>query len=42
MAARGGLSKIAKEMVGRGVLDCRDTYSKDEFELILKNMLKLD
>jgi DNA-binding FrmR family transcriptional regulator len=42
LAARGGLSKIAKEMVGRGVLDCKDTYSKEEFETILKNILKLD
>ncbi len=42
LAVKGGASKIGRELIGKGILDCLDEYSKDELELIFKNLLKLD
>ena len=42
LAVKGGIAKIGRELVGKGILDCLDEYSKEELELIFKNLLKLD
>jgi DNA-binding FrmR family transcriptional regulator len=42
LAIKGGVSKIGREMIGKGILDCLDEYSKEELELVFKNLLKLD
>jgi hypothetical protein len=42
LAIKGGVSKIGREMIGTGILDCLDEYSKEELELVFKNLLKLD
>ena len=42
LAVKGGISKIGRELVGKGILECLSEYSKEELELIFKNLLKLD
>jgi DNA-binding FrmR family transcriptional regulator len=42
LAIKGGVSKIGRELIGKGILDCLDEYSKEELELVFKNLLKLD
>lgn len=42
MAVKGGVEKIGRELVGKGILDCLQSYSRDELEIIIKNMFKLD
>lgn len=41
LAIRGGVSSIGQNLVGKGILDCLNSYSREEMELILKNMFKL-
>jgi len=41
LAIRGGVSTIGQNLVGKGILDCLNNYSREEMELILKNMFKL-
>ncbi len=42
MAIKGGVSSIGRNLVGKGILDCIGGYSRDELELIIKNLFKLD
>jgi DNA-binding FrmR family transcriptional regulator len=42
LAVKGGVEKIGRELIGTGILDCLADYSKEELELIFKNLLKLD
>lgn len=41
LAIKGGVESLGRNMVGKGLLDCLDDYSKDELELIIKNLFKL-
>ena len=42
MAIKGGVEKVGREMVGSGILDCLNDYSREELEVIIKNLFKLD
>jgi DNA-binding FrmR family transcriptional regulator len=42
LAIKGGVEKVGRELIGKGILDCLDEYSKEELELIFKNLFKLD
>ena len=42
MAIKGGVEKVGREMVGSGILDCLSDYSREELEVIIKNLFKLD
>jgi DNA-binding FrmR family transcriptional regulator len=42
MAIKGGVEKLGREMVGNGILDCLDQYSRQELEIVIKNLFKLD
>ena len=42
MAVKGGVEKVGRELVGKGILDCLGQYSREELELVIKNMFKLD
>ncbi len=42
MAIKGGVEKVGREMVGNGILDCLNQYSRGELEVIIKNLFKLD
>ena len=41
LAIKGGLEKVGRELVGKGILNCLNDYSSDELELIIKNLFKL-
>lgn len=41
LAVRGGVESVGRELVGKGILDCLGSYSKDELEIIIKNLFKL-
>jgi DNA-binding FrmR family transcriptional regulator len=42
LAIRGGISALGRNLVGKGILDCINEYSRDELELVIKNIFKLD
>jgi len=42
LAIKGGVEKVGRELVGKGVLDCLNQYSHDELEVIIKNLFKLN
>ena len=42
LAVKGGVARIGQELVGKGILDCLGEYSKDELQLIFRNLFKLD
>jgi DNA-binding FrmR family transcriptional regulator len=42
MACRGAVSRIAQEMIARGVLQCMEEYSHEELEQVITKMFKLD
>lgn len=42
LAIKGGVESIGRNLVGKGVLDCLNEYSRDELELIVKNLFKLN
>ena len=42
LAVKGGVEKIGRELIANGILDCLEDYSKDELQLIFKNLFKLD
>jgi DNA-binding FrmR family transcriptional regulator len=42
MAIKGGVEKVGREMVGNGILDCLGQYNREELEIIIKNLFKLD
>jgi DNA-binding FrmR family transcriptional regulator len=42
MAIKGGVSAMGRNLVGKGILDCIEGYSREELELIIKNLFKLD
>ena len=41
MAVKGGVASLGKVMISKGILECMENYSKEELELIIKNMMKL-
>ena len=41
LAIKGGVETVGRNLVGKGVLECLNNYSKSELELIIKNMFKL-
>ncbi len=41
LAVKGGVEKVGRELVGKGVLECLTNYSTSELELIIKNLFKL-
>ena len=42
ISAKGAISRAARELINRGVLDCLNSYSKDELEEAIKLMFKVD
>jgi DNA-binding FrmR family transcriptional regulator len=42
MAIKGGVEKVGREMVGNGILDCLEQYTREELEIVIKNLFKLD
>jgi DNA-binding FrmR family transcriptional regulator len=42
MAIKGGVQSLGRNLIGKGILDCLDSYSRDEMEMIIKNLFKLD
>ncbi len=42
MAAKGGVESMGRNLVGKGILDCLNQYSREELELVVKNLFKLD
>jgi DNA-binding FrmR family transcriptional regulator len=42
LAIKGGVSSLGRNLVGKGILDCINEYSKEELELVIKNVFKLD
>jgi DNA-binding FrmR family transcriptional regulator len=42
LSIRGGVASVGRNLVGKGILDCLDKYTKSELELVIKNMFKLD
>lgn len=40
LAIKGGLVKVSSDLVSLGILNCIEDYSKEELELILKNVFK--
>jgi|694.fasta_scaffold22555_10 DNA-binding FrmR family transcriptional regulator len=41
LAIKGGVEKVGRELVGKGILECLSDYSNQELELIIKNLFKL-
>jgi len=41
LAVKGGVQRVGLDLLGKGVLDCLQNYSKDELDLIIKNLFKL-
>lgn len=41
LAIKGGVEKVGRELVGKGILDCLNQYSKEELELVMKNLFKI-
>lgn len=41
LAIKGGIEKVGRELVGKGILECLSDYSNQELELIIKNLFKL-
>lgn len=41
LAIKGGVESLGRNMVGKGLLDCLQDYSKDELEIIVKNLFKI-
>jgi len=41
LAIKGGVEKIGRELIGKGVLACLSDYSPAELEVIIKNLIKL-
>jgi DNA-binding FrmR family transcriptional regulator len=42
LAIKGGVESVGRNLVGKGILDCLNDYSRDELEIIIKNLFKLD
>jgi DNA-binding FrmR family transcriptional regulator len=42
MAIKGGVQSLGRNLIGKGILDCMDNYSREEMEMIIKNLFKLD
>lgn len=42
LAIKGGVSSLGRNLVGVGILDCMANYSREELDLLIKNMMKLD
>jgi DNA-binding FrmR family transcriptional regulator len=42
LSIRGGVSSLGRNLVGKGILDCLESYSREEMELVIKNLFKLD
>jgi DNA-binding FrmR family transcriptional regulator len=41
LSIKGGVEKIGRELVGKGILECLTDYSTSELEVIIKNLFKL-
>jgi DNA-binding FrmR family transcriptional regulator len=41
LAIKGGVEKVGRELIAKGVLDCLKDYSKEELDIIIKNLFKL-
>jgi len=41
LAIKGGVEKVGRELVAKGILDCLKDYSKEELDIIIKNLFKL-
>ncbi len=42
LAIKGGVQSVGRNLVGKGILDCMSNYSREELELVIKNLFKLD
>jgi DNA-binding FrmR family transcriptional regulator len=42
LAIKGGVASVGRNLVGKGILDCMGEYSREELELVIKNLFKLD
>lgn len=41
LAVKGSVESIGRTLVGKGILECIDEYSKDELDQIIKNIFKI-
>ena len=41
LAIKGGVESVGRNLVGKGILDCLDKYSREDLELVIKNLFKL-
>jgi DNA-binding FrmR family transcriptional regulator len=41
LAIKGGVESVGRNLVGKGILDCLTEYSREELELVIKNLFKL-
>ena len=41
LAIKGGIESVGRNLVGKGLLDCINQYSRAELELIIKNLFKI-
>lgn len=41
LAIKGGVESVGRNLVGKGLLDCINQYSRAELELIIKNLFKI-
>jgi DNA-binding FrmR family transcriptional regulator len=41
LAARGGLARVGKDLVSKGILSCLTKYSREELERAMETMFKL-
>ena len=42
LAVKGGVESVGRNLVGKGILDCMQDYTRDELELVIKNLFKLN
>jgi DNA-binding FrmR family transcriptional regulator len=41
LAIKGGVESVGRNLVGKGILDCIGSYSRQELEIIIKNLFKI-
>jgi DNA-binding FrmR family transcriptional regulator len=42
LAIKGGVESMGRNLIGKGIFDNIESYSKSELEIIVKNLFKLD
>jgi DNA-binding FrmR family transcriptional regulator len=41
MAVRGGVSRVGKDLIGMGILECMDKYTKEELQSAIEALYKM-